>query len=204
MQFGGLEGGIDDESAEDYQDRITERWRNPQTPFNPARIGEEVKLITGNTRVWVRRVWDATLGATSPGCVSVWFVRDGDTSIIPTGSAITTAKAAVDAIMPANTYTGDVHVNAPTAVPIDITVTNVIPGTASMVAAIEAQITAYYRGPLNEGETHSWEALRSEIQQTYDVEGGEKLRTFDLDTPTTDTAVPVGSLATEGTVSVGA
>lgn len=195
-QFEGIQGGTNDETTEEYQARVTDRWQNPQTPFNPATIESTIKEINGNTRVWVHRVTPAA------GAVTSYFVRDNDDTIIPSVSEVATAQAAVVAISPANTEEADIHTEACVAVPIDVTVSNAVPNTTTMREAIEDTIRSYYRGALREGQDHTVDGLKSAIQQTFDIVKGVAIADYDLDAPTTDTAVPTGSIANEGTVTV--
>jgi len=196
VQWAGLTGGIDDETTEDYQDRIVNRWQNPQTPFNPARIESVIRGINGNTRVWVHRVTPVV------GAVTAYFVRDNDATIIPDPSEVQTALDAVLAITPANTDESDVHIEAPTGKPINVTVSSVAPDNLSMRQAVEDTIKTYYRGSLAEGEDHLVEKLRSAIFQTYDVVKGQRIQSFVLDLPTVDEPVAQGEIAIEGTVTV--
>jgi len=196
VQYEGLQGGIDDESTEDYQDRIVERWQNPQTPFNPARIESVIRGINGNTRVWVHRVTPIV------GAVTAYFVRDNDETIIPEASEVQTALDAVLAITPANTEESDVHIEAPTGVPIDVTVSAIIPDSLSMRQAVEDTIKTYYRGSVEEGEDNQVEKLKSSIFQTYDVVKGQKIQSFVLDLPVADEPVAQGEIAIEGTITV--
>ncbi len=196
-QFEGLQGGSNDETTEEYQERVMDRWQNPQTPFNPATIESTIKEITGNTRAWVHRVTPEV------GAVTAYFVRDNDASIIPSASEVATALAAVVAISPGNTEEADIHIEAPTAVPIDIVVSGAVPDTLTMRQAIENTINSYYRGALEEGQDHRVDGLKSAIDQTFDINQGERLLDFDLDAPTADTTIAQGSIATEGTVQVG-
>lgn len=196
VQFNGLQGGNDEETTEAYQERIVERWRNPQTPFNPATIEATIKAISGNTRVWVHRVTPVI------GAVTAYFVRDGDADIIPSTSEEDTAKAAIEEIIPGNTDPVEVYIVGPEAVPIDISITNIVPDSLTMRQAVSNTISAFYRGGIAEGEDHEVDKLKSAIFQTYDVTQQRAISSFVLNSPTSDTAIAQGQLATEGTVDI--
>lgn len=196
VQFEGLQGGTDEESEYDYRQRIIERWRNPLTPFNPANIAATIRGINGNTRVWVKRV------APVVGATTAYFVRDNDADIIPSASEVAEAKAAVEEIIPANTDPDEVYIEGPTAVPIDISITNIVPDSLTMRQAVQDRITAYYRGALDEGQDHEVDKLKSDIFQTFDVTQGQSIQSFQLNQPASDTPIAEGEIATEGTVTI--
>lgn len=196
VQYGGIAGGADAESEEDYQKRIDWRWKNPLTPFNPANIEATIRGINGNTRVWVHRVTPQV------GCVTAYFVRDNDASIIPDAPEEAAALAAVLAIAPGNTEETDVIVKGPTGIEIDIIISSLVPDTLSMRAAVEDTISAFYRGGLDEGEDHVVDKLKAAIYQTYDVVKGVALESFTLDSPVVDQAIAQGEIAIEGTVTI--
>lgn len=199
VQWDGLTGGTDDETASEYKSRIVERWQNPLAEFNAARIKSEAKKIDGVTRVWVYQPGDGDVVA---GEVKIYFTRDNDESIVPESGEVTDVKDQILTIKPANTLDSDVIVPGITGIAIDVTVANVSPNTVSMQNAIRATINSYYRGGISESEDHTVDKLSSAIQQTYDAEAGEKLVSFTLIKPISDTPVSQGEIAIEGTTIV--
>jgi uncharacterized phage protein gp47/JayE len=195
-QYSGLQGGTDDQTEESYQEDVVYAWRNPLTPFNPANIEKQIRSVAGNTRVWVHRVTPEV------GATTAYFVRDNDESIIPSVQEVQDAYDAVEPIIPGNTDPHEVYIEAPTAVPINITVSNIVPDNLSMRQAVGETISAYYRGGIEEGEDHLVDRLRSEIFQTYDVTAGERIVSFTLNLPTSDQTINRGEIAVEGTLLV--
>ena len=195
VQWDGLTGGTDEETTTAYQARIVERWQNPLTEFNAARIKSVVKAIDGNTRVWV---YQPNEGDVVAGTVKFYFVRDNDTSIVPESGEISDALAAVLAIKPGNTDDADVIGPGITDLPISIEVDNIVPNTATMRTAVGNTIRSYYRGGIDESEDNTPDKLRSAIQQTYDVQGGVRITSFTLVLPTTTETVGQGEIATQG------
>jgi uncharacterized phage protein gp47/JayE len=195
-QYEGIQGGIDDETEQKYQERVVYRWRNPQTPFNPATIESKIREINGNTRVWVHRVTPVV------GAVTAYFVRDNDESIIPSASEVQTALDVIVAISPGHTEESDIHVEAPTGVPYDVVISNVVPDTYSMRQSVQDVVDSHFRGGIDEGEDMDVEKLSSAIFQTYDVTLGEKLKSFTLDSPTADGITSRGQIPVLGTLTV--
>jgi uncharacterized phage protein gp47/JayE len=196
VQFDGIQGGIDDETEADYQARIVYRWRNPQTPFNPATIESKIREINGNTRVWVHRVTPVV------GAVTAYFVRDNDETIIPSASEVQTALDVILAITPANTEESDVHIEAPVGIPYDVVVSNIVPDSLSMRQAVEDIIDTHFRGGIREGEDMDVEKLSSAIFQTYDVVQGRKIENFSLDAPVSDGSTAAGEIPILNSVTV--
>jgi len=196
-QFVGLTGGRDDEAPEEYQTRIVERWQKPRTPSNPNKLEAIVKAIPGNTRVWVHRVTPEV------GAVTVFFVRDDEDSIIPEASIVLETKDAIFDSFGAQTEYEDVHVNDTLkAVPINVSISSVVPATTSMRAAIEATVRTYFRGSIREGQDFLKDRLKSDIDQTYDSKRGERLVSFNMDSPSVDSQIAFGQIAVEGTTTV--
>jgi len=82
VQFGGLQGGADQEEEESFRDRFLFRVQNPVALFNTSAIVNQAKLISGVTRVWVRNVDDTEVS------VSVSSItRVGQVASLTTGAA---------------------------------------------------------------------------------------------------------------------
>jgi hypothetical protein len=199
----GITGGTDAESEEDYSDRVVERWQNPHTPGNPSEIEAAIKGIPGNTRVWVRRIWNDDTSSVEAGCATAYFVRDDDdTTIIPDASEEAAAKAVVLDLFSANTDENDIFVVGPTAVPQTIVITGIVPATVTMATAVENQIDSFFRTETNEGDGLVIENLKSAIFQTYDQETDERLQEMTLVSPSSDVSGVVGELTTVDSISV--
>jgi uncharacterized phage protein gp47/JayE len=73
----GLAGGADEESDDDYRERILFKKRNPLKGGCETDFENWMKEISGVTRVWVFPLYDGD------GTVGIAFTRDNDTTIIP-------------------------------------------------------------------------------------------------------------------------
>ncbi len=197
-----LAGGADQETDPALKVRYLFAIRNPISQFNVAAIVLAAKSITGVTRVWVREATPAT------GQVTVHFMRDlDDDNGIPTGSELTDVDGAVQAIRPANTDPTDVIIAAPEAVPSVYTFDALSPNTATMQAAIEANLEQFYReetevddGVVVEGDIPE-EAYVATIYNTIDPVTGETVQSFTLSAPAGDITVTAGKIGTLSTVT---
>jgi len=53
VQYGGIDGGTDIETYDDFRTRLLQRIQNPVTPFNETNIILQARQVAGVTRVWV-------------------------------------------------------------------------------------------------------------------------------------------------------
>ena len=196
VQFGEVAGGTDIETDESLRERGLFKIQNPTSHFNAASIELKGKEISGNTRFWI---FEATPAA---GKVTIYFVRDNDVNIIPSGAEITETKNQILTIKPAHTPDSYVIVNDPlTAVPVNFTFTSLSPNTTSMQNSINASLQQFFREDVNVGENITEDNYRAVIQNTLDSETGEKVISFTLSTPTTDISISSGQLGILGTVT---
>lgn len=195
VDFGTLGGGVAQESDTDLRNRLLSRIQNPVAHFSVSDIENQAKLVPGVTRVFVQPITPAV------GQVTVYFMRDNDTDSIPDASEVVTVKAKIDEILPANTNTVDVIVNAPTAVSTNFTFTAISPDTLTMEAAITASLEQFFDEATEVGVDVTEDKYRSAIISTIDTETGEQLQTFTLSTPTTDISISTNQIGTLGTVS---
>lgn len=136
-----------------------------------------------------------------PGQVRTFFMRDNDVDPIPSASEVADVKAAIDAIVPANTSLSDNIVLAPTAVPIDFIFTALTPDTPTMREAIEENIVQFFEEQTSVGINVDEDAYRAAIINTVDPDTGDTIDTFEISTPTGDINVGSGQIATFGNVS---
>lgn len=193
--FDGIYGGTDDETEQEWIDRVVNRWRNPHTPMNPAAVEAAIKSVPGNTRAWVHRIWNHDNSDYEEGCFTAYFVRDDDEDIFPDASAEANAKAAVMELVSANTKEDDVFILGPEMQAISVSVTGLLPATSTMKTAVENQILSWFKSSVREGEDLEVEKLKGAIYQTYDSEAGERIESFTLYSPTVDQVVNTGYMA---------
>lgn len=183
---GGLAGGADVESDDELRARLIERIQ--QSPHGGAGFDYVTwaKEVAGVTRAWV---YPAELGL---GTVTVRFVRDDDASLIPDAGELTAVQDYIDARRP---VTAQVSVVAPVAVPLDLTFTTLVPNTAAVQAAIEAELRDLLRREAEPGAT----LLLSHIREAISIAAGED--NFVLSVPAADVGHATGEIATFGVIT---
>jgi len=191
----GIVGGTDTESDISFRNRILFRTENPVANFSESAIAEQMFSIPGVTRVSILSVTPAV------GQVTMYFVRDNDTPIIPTADELTTVKNQVLTIKPAEiTSLTDVIVLPPPPINTDFTFSSISPNTVTMQQAITANLIEFFRSlPLGEDIQRS--AYESAIFNTTDPVTGERLQSFVLTTPTATIVIDVGEVGLVGVVT---
>jgi uncharacterized phage protein gp47/JayE len=170
----GLVGGLNLEDDPSLRARLQERTSNFSAPFSVVGLPIFIKeRVAGVTRVWVE---DAIPSA---GRVTIYFTRDNDTNIIPTGSQVADVKNAIidpdTGIKPANTPDSYVIVNAPVAVATNFTFSSLSPNTEDMQAAITASLTDYFRNNTNVGQDVTENEYENIIFSTIDSSGNRTI-----------------------------
>jgi len=195
VDFGEIGGGTDIESDSDLQSRFLDRTQNPIAHFNEASISAKAKEVNGVTRVWVQSV------TPDVGQVSVYFVRDNDESIIPSASEVSLVKWTLYNIMPVTMTASDLLVFAPNELKVDFNFSGIAPDTPSMRTAVTNSLEAFFRDQTDVGKTLESDAYRSAIWATVDMENGQQIESFDLNTPAGDIVVSSNEIQTLGTVT---
>ena len=198
----GLGGGADSESDDALRVRVLFRKRNPPQGGAAADYVAWAMSVPGVTRVFVERLW---AGA---GSVRVFPLTDNlTTNGIPSSATI----SAVQAVMAANAPAGAaVTVVAPTAQPINITITGRAPNTTPVQNAVIAEINdAFLRLGQVAGSDTVTAGLpflataqtfsRSWIWQAAANATGEQRH--QLTTPSADVTVTTGDIPVPGTIT---
>ena len=193
-QYAGISGGTDEEDTEAFRTRVIEKGQNPATPFSSEAIKSLAKTISGVTRVWVD---EAT---PSEGQVTIYFVRDDDSSIIPDAGEITTVETLILTIKPAHTADADVIVSAPTPVSIPITFSSLVPSTTEMQTAITASLNEFFTSENEVGEDVELNQITNLIFNTIDSTG-VRPTSFGLSAPAGDTTISAGEIGILGTIT---
>lgn len=183
---GGLTGGADIEDDEALRGRVIARIRQPPQGGCAYDYEAWTLQIEGVTRAWV---YAQELGL---GTVIVRFVRDDDASLIPDAGEVAAVQAHIDALRP---VTAQVTVVAPVAVPLDLTITGLVPDTAAVRAAIEAEVTDLLRREAVPGGT----ILISRLREAISIAAGEA--DHELTSPVANVAHAAGELAVLGTIT---
>ena len=137
------------------------------------------------------------------GRVVIYFLRDNDTNIIPTGQQVNDVKDAIidpdNEVKPANTPDEFVIVKAPIAVSVDVTFSSLSPNTTDMQSAISDNLDGFFRNDTELGEDLTLEELNNIIFATTDSNGDTP--TFELSAPASDVTIDEGEIATLGTIT---
>ncbi len=202
VTFGGIAGGTDIESVEEYRARVLEALGTDFGTFSEDEISIVAKQIAGVTKVWVvPATLDGTNGV-NEGQVKVYFVRDNDANKFPSSIEVDAVKTHLVAnIMPAHTADEDVMVYAPTDQPVPFVFTAISPDTASMRRAIEAHLDAYFDDAADLETDITEDDYRCAINDAYDDERGQDLVSFTLSSPSGTVAVASGNLPTRGAIT---
>lgn len=192
----GIADGSDVESQDAKRARMLFRIRNPLAQFNVASITGKALEIGGTTRVFVQEVTPAV------GQVTVYFMRDGDLSPIPSAAEVAAMKTQLLTIKPVEMSASDLIVAAPTAVPTDFTFSAISPNTASMKEAVRATLAEFFKLKTSVGVNVAQDAYRSAIFNTRDPVTGDAVSSFTLSAPSGAISISAGQIATLGTVSI--
>lgn len=192
-----LAGGADQETPDSWRARILARKRNPPHGGKKGEWAGWALEASGVTRAWES---PAEMGL---GTVTVRFMMDdvrADQQGIPQGD-------------PWPDYTGDLavlaayletqrpvtakefYVAAPIGVPLDLTISGLNPATATVRAAIEAEIRDLLRREAIPGAT----ILRSHITEAISIAAGEI--DHQLVVPADDVVHQVGEIAVMGVIT---
>jgi uncharacterized phage protein gp47/JayE len=199
LPYDGASLGLDIETDEELRARLSERTSNFTAPFTASGLPVFIKEnIAGVTRIWVQTA------TPSAGYVTIYFVRDNDSNIIPTAAQVNAVKNAIidedNGIKPANTPDSYVVVAAPTAVPIAITFSSLSPSTTAMKTAITETLTDYFKSAsVNVGGDILLNEINGLIYSVIDEDGNSP--TFALSAPSSTTSISDSQLATLGTIT---
>lgn len=159
----GLTGGADQESIEALRARVERSYQIIPHGGDADDYVTWAREVAGVTRAWVRRNY------MGPGTVGVFFVRDGESPIVPDANEIAAVKAYIEERRP---VTAEVFVLAPTLKPINYTI-KVTPDTSAVRAAVTAELADLHTRDVGLGDTllisHIREAISSAAGETDNV-----------------------------------
>lgn len=203
VQFTELGGGADEEEdgpigqgiPGTLRFRVFQSRKNPVANFNVAAIEKTVLAVAGVTRVLVKRITPLV------GQVTILFVRDDDTNIIPSAGEVQDVEDAVIVDLPATSDATDVIVTAPTPVTTPYTFSAISPDTATMRMAIENNLAAFYQDGVTFEQNITEDSYRAAIINTIDPDTGATLSSLTLSTPSGDITITTNEIGVLGTVS---
>lgn len=209
-----LSGGTDQEKTENYRSRVIDAWQNPVAHFNEEAIRRQSFKVGGVTRVFVMRATKSTTvgsyNKNNAGFVTIYFVKDDESTIIPDGTAISDVKRSIMEIAPMTTIDSNVVVEAPVSAPVSVTFTSISPDTTTMRTAIQENLRQFFRGSndmngVNTGTetngTITLNDLNFAILQTVDTVTGQSLDNYTISAPVANITVSDGEITTLGTVT---
>jgi len=199
---GGMSAGADVEDDESYRARLLFRLRNPPHGGAPSDYVMWAGEVSGVSRVFVERLWQGA------GTVRVLFMMDDAYNDgVPLAGDVTRVREYLELVKPAS---AQLTVAAPTAQPINITITGLEPSNAATQNAIRAELASAFErlGRVAGGDTfHAampylatpFSFSVSWIWQAVANATGEQRHT--IAAPSSDVAIAAGNVPTLGTVT---
>lgn len=180
-----IDGGLDVETDPQLLNRLLKRIRQP--PHGGASSDYELWAleVAGVTRVWV---YPLQMGA---GTVTVLFVCDGESNIIPDAAKVAEVQAYINERAP---VTAEVFVAAPVPDPLDMAV-KLSPNTAAVQAAVRAEVADLIVRDAKPGSP----TLISRLREAVSIAAGESDNTITF--PTADVTHAAGHMAVPGTIT---
>ena len=195
VQFSGVSGGTVDESFEEWQKNVVDRYQNPITYFNENNIKTTAKSVSGVTKVWVYPI------TPSVGQVTVYFIRGNDDDIIPDVNEVEKVATKIKALRTVKDDPDDVFVYAPTPVTVNFTFSSISPNTPTMKDAIRNAIKQLFEDNVDLGVNLTSRDYNNAIGNSFDLETGTKLQSYTLTNPTGDITIASGRLPVLGTIT---
>lgn len=180
-----IDGGLDVETDPQLLSRLLKRVRKP--PHGGAESDYELWAleVPGVTRVWV---YPLQMGA---GTVTVLFVCDGETDIIPSPAKVAEVQAYINERRP---VTAEIFAAAPIADPLNMTV-KLSPNTAAVQASVRAEFADLIVRDSKPGSP----TLISRLREAVSIAAGEADNA--ITSPTADVAHATGHMAVPGTIT---
>jgi len=186
---GLLSGGADVETDDALRARLLTRIQSPPQGGAASDYSTWALQVSGVTRAWV---YAQELGL---GTVTVRFVRDNDgtgSAIIPDAAEVATVQAYIDALRP---VTAQLTVVAPVAVPLNFSISGLVPATADVQTAVQAELQDLLLREAVPGGT----LLLSHIRAAISAATGET--DYTLTSPTANVSNTTGRMSTMGTIT---
>lgn len=182
---GGLVSGTNQETDADLLVRLMEKIQSPPHGGSKADYVAWAKEVAGVTRAWC---FPLEGGA---GTVTVRFVRDNDSPIIPDAGEIAAVQAHLEEMRP---VTAAVTAAAPTAVPLNFTIA-LTPNTVAVQQVVQAELANLISREAYPGAT----LLLSHIREAISIAAGETNHV--LTVPAADVAYTASQIGTLGTIT---
>ncbi|PHQ72406.1 MAG: hypothetical protein COB93_00245 [Sneathiella sp.] len=183
----GIGGGADVENDFSLRERILFRMQNRPHGGSPPEYIDWSREVAGVTRVWVERAYNG------PGTVGIFFMMDdayGDG--IPQAIDVQALTVYLGTQAPAPAA---LTVYAAIAVPMNVTVANLLPNTMEVQNAVETELADMIRRRAAPGVNFKYSWLWEAVSNAT----GEDSHT--VQTPSANVAVSPTEIATLGTVA---
>lgn len=208
--FDGLTGGADEETDSELRERVLLSRSIIQGVFTVDQIRLAAFGVNGNTRVFVVTPDLRTDGPVvspgdlpAPGQVVVYVLRDNDANIIPTQTVLDRTKQAIidNGKLPANTSENDLFVFGPDTVSVDFDFATIVPDTATMRNAVQAQLVAFFEDSAQFQTNITEASYLGAINNTEDLNTNTYIESFSLNSPSGNIVVGNGQIAVIGNVT---
>lgn len=182
VQAQGLTGGTEQESVESLRARVVRSYQVIPHGGDADDYVTWALECAGVTRAWTVKNY------MGPGTVGVFFVRDGDPSIIPDANEIAVVQAYIESKAP---VTAEVYALAPALRMVNYTI-KLTPDTTAVRAAVAAELADLHEREAGLGDglliSHIREAISSAEGETDNV----------LIMPSSDVTAKANQLLTPG------
>lgn len=185
----GFASGADEEATEAFRGRLEEFFASDPAGGSDSDYEVWSREVAGVTRVWVFSNTPAL------GQVTVLFVRDDESPILPDAGEIATVQAYLDERRPS---TAEVIAAAPTELVLPFTI-SITPDTTANRAAVEAELDDLVRTKAEAGDGAGRGTIF--ISQVYAAVGRAPLDDFTVSAPVADTIPAQFELITRGAVT---
>lgn len=185
---GDIGGGAEQEDIEDFRQRVLEAMRAESLGGSDEDYVGWAKAVAGVTRAWVYRHEQGL------GTVTVRFVRDGDSPIVPSAGEVADVQEALGNERP---VTAEIFVEAPIDDPVAFTV-SIVPDTPELRNEVEQELIDLFfvRAEPGDGAGRGT-VLLSEMRTSIGVVSAD----YTLTAPVLDYVPATGALGTVGVIT---
>lgn len=188
VTFGGLTGGADAETNDEYRARVLEALGTDFGMFSAPEIMIVAKQVSGVTRVFVRTAQlEPAPGWPQEGQVKIAFLRDNDANPLPSAQEVADVRNRILALeLPSHTAAEDVIVMSPPPFTVNFVFQSITPDTPGMRRAVIAALSQFFREEADWGGAIAALDYECAIKSAYDLETRQRLKSFVLTSPNDD------------------
>jgi uncharacterized phage protein gp47/JayE len=193
--FDGLNGGADEETDSRLQFRNKLAWQNPIALFSKTFLEQKALELSFVERVFVQEI---TPGI---GDTTIYFTSNTTANAQPTATEISAFQKHMSKFKPAHMSSNDYVLNAASAVPVNITISSLVPNNGTLKTAINETLREWFNLEVEPGQDILVSQLYGVIYRTTDVERGENPRTFIISLPSGSVSIALNQKAVLGSVT---